>query len=348
LVLVAAQVLTNGDFELNITDGWDTFDEQPGLGRAWDSSGVPAGTGGAAKFSTLGKRTKDVGGLSQLTPSITAGSTVTLSFYWKKDWAVAAPSPHRLYVEVIKPDLVTSVTLWEDAVVTQGGSWTAESPAIPAGTFDQTGVYEFRLGADYQNGNDNNAETHGWFDEVVLDVTGTANNPPTASAGDLTDQDDPQYAGVQYQVTAVYSDLDGAADLADLYLRLDHDTATQRHRRLGRPLPDRHADLYQDRGLSHRRRHHRHLDLHAGLGLDGVDPDRVRGPGHRRSGGGLGLGQHQHRHSLRERSGLLGHAVRDGRGQRSRRLWQRLGAGDRVAHLERTDRGLRGAGSVAG
>ena len=64
------------------------------------------------------------------------------------------------------------------------------------------------------------------FTTTDRNATGAANNDPTASAGDITGQDDPQYAGVQYQVTAIYSDADGATDLADLYLRLDHDTAT--------------------------------------------------------------------------------------------------------------------------
>jgi hypothetical protein len=52
------------------------------------------------------------------------------------------------------------------------------------------------------------------------------NATPVASASNITGADDPVYAGVEYSLTAVYSDGDGYADLADVYLKIDHDTAT--------------------------------------------------------------------------------------------------------------------------
>jgi len=59
--------------------------------------------------------------------------------------------------------------------------------------------------------------------EVTATTQAGANNTPTATAAEITGADDPLLAGVQYQITTVHSDADGASQLADLHLAIDRD-----------------------------------------------------------------------------------------------------------------------------
>ncbi len=118
-------------------------------------------------------------------------------------------------VQIFTQDVITSVDQLKTAAFTIPGACAADGSNM--------GV---RIQLGRSGGNPSN-RNFACIEAVDWDVThGAGNSPPTASAADLTGQDDPWYAGVQYHVTAVYSDPDGAADLADLHLRLDHDAAT--------------------------------------------------------------------------------------------------------------------------
>lgn len=63
---------------------------------------------------------------------------------------------------------------------------------------------------------------------TLSDVTMThqMNNAPVATSSLITGADDPIYAGTEYALTATYTDTDGYANLSKMYLKLDHDSAT--------------------------------------------------------------------------------------------------------------------------
>lgn len=208
--LLGAQALTNGTFQTNL-NGWTNYGPTNNT-RVWDAAGQA--NGGALRIEALGRKTGGDNGVQQ-TVNVTAGATVTLSFYWKKDWAVAAPNPHTLYVDILKPNALT-VRLWEDTNVIQGGAWTFVTLDVTA-SFDLTGAYDLMLGADYKNGNDNAAATYGWFDEVILDVV-AGNAAPTATVTNPANGSNIGGPG-PYSVTGTASDSDGTVTAVDVEIQ---------------------------------------------------------------------------------------------------------------------------------
>lgn len=207
-ISLAAQVLTNGDFTSDLS-GW-TLSFTKGSAAHDGSTGQPAGS---ATLPGIGRNAKVTGYLYQDTPSITAGSTVVLTFDYKKDWATTAPSSHTMYIEILKPDGTTTFRPWEHTAAVQGGAWTPIDTGNIGASFDQTGVYQIRLGANFQGGNNDSAEVHGWFDEVVLDVASPAGNDTVDTTGSTAVEVGPVDAGTS-AVEMLYFDVaaDGLGD----------------------------------------------------------------------------------------------------------------------------------------
>ena len=151
LVVLAADVITNGSFDSNITTGWNDLSNST---FSWDGAdGQPAN--GSLFIESVDKNGTATGYLHQ-TVAVDSTDVVTMSFYWKKAYVAAAPVTHTLFVEIQKP-LGQVVSLWSNSVATLAGPWTLQDLGDLSSTFDQTGSYQIRLGADFLNGNNKNS-----------------------------------------------------------------------------------------------------------------------------------------------------------------------------------------------
>lgn len=186
----SAQVLTNGTFQTN-TLGWSTTIVSGTPTFTWDATG--AANGGSAKItSQTAKNGNFNGSYSQAAPtSILAGSTVLLSFSYKKNWVTQAPAAGFQNVAVViqRPDATTS-TVWSNATITQMASFTDVAPFDVSATFTQDGTYTIQLQSSGRTGNATGSYVEAWFDEVVLDVsapgaTTTLGNGIAGTTGDV-------------------------------------------------------------------------------------------------------------------------------------------------------------------
>lgn len=199
----AAETLTNGSF----TGGTTSWTLSV---ASYDSTTYQAGPGSVTTVTVVG-RNKNATGTATHDSAIStnASDTVTLSFYWKKDYVVAEPDISTISVQIQTSggDWSTPTTLWTDTTfgVTD---WTYVSQDV-SGSFDN-GNYDFRLFMDLSNPNTKNAQTLAWFDTVGLDVVAGAvasvtiedgvveyGVVPTSGTKDTlaTDLNDKQHAG---------------------------------------------------------------------------------------------------------------------------------------------------------
>ena len=96
---------------------------------------------------------------------IPADAIVTLNFSWRKSYANVLPAKQNMYVKIKHPN-TSIITLWENNIQTWD-TWTDENIDVSQ-YFTETGIYEVRLGCDLTNGNNADAQTMCWFDEVIL------------------------------------------------------------------------------------------------------------------------------------------------------------------------------------
>ena len=227
---VATDVITEGDMEDPGTPNWphtDLVGTNSSNENATDQ--VSTGTYSLRGTSATGRKV-DVGWYNSqaIGTTIEDTDTVLLSLWWGARFNVSSQTASGdLFVDVkLSGDSWSqAINLWTVSITPSTSFQSAaETDVDVSSQFTVPGAtYDFRLRFEGSTGNDNAANIEIWWDDVVLDVTAGANTTPTASAGDISGQDDPQYAGVQYQVTAVYSDADGSTDLASLFLALDRD-----------------------------------------------------------------------------------------------------------------------------
>ena len=169
--------IANGSFENN-TDSWSFTVVDGSPTDSWDSNGYA--NGGCAKISSEVGRNKNGEGYWEQTISETIedGSTVKLSYAWKKGYAAKEPSQQDIYVTIVKPDATTADIDSRLGAPDAYDTWYPVSDEDVSAAFDQTGTYKIRLRYDYKNGNDASAQSFAWFDEVELVVTTSAPQDP--------------------------------------------------------------------------------------------------------------------------------------------------------------------------
>ncbi len=208
-LLLAAQALTNGDFEAGL-NSWSLP-----AGNLTASAIAPgaAATAGAAQLETLDKK-KGKGGLTQQILGVAAGSTVSLSFYYYSTTSGAATQ--NMSVGLVKPDLLPATVLWSSPA-TPAGSWTfVDLGDISAEFAAQNGTYELQLLVDLQ-GASNGDYVRGFYDEVVLDIGG-GNAPPTVTVVNPANGSNVGGPG-PYSVTGTASDSDGSVTQVRLQIQ---------------------------------------------------------------------------------------------------------------------------------
>jgi len=169
----STDVITNGSF-VSGTINWSFVAVAGSPTGSWDSAGYA--NGGCAKISSEVGRLKDGEGYwgQTISATIEAGSTVKLSYAWKKGYVAKAPGQQDIYITIVKPDVTTVDIDSKLGKPAAYGTWYTVSEKDVSASFDQTGTYQIRLRYDYKTGTNASAQALAWFDEVKLVVT-----PPT-------------------------------------------------------------------------------------------------------------------------------------------------------------------------
>jgi parallel beta-helix repeat protein len=166
---VSTDAITNGSFVSN-TNNWAFSIVSGSPTGSWDSAGYA--NGGCAKISSEVGRSKVGQGYwgQAISTTVYTGSTVKLSYAWKKGYARVAPSQQNIYITIVKPD---ASTVDIDSQLGSPGAydtWYTVSEKDVSSFFDQTGTYQIRLRYDYKTGSNSSAQAIVWFDEVKLTV----------------------------------------------------------------------------------------------------------------------------------------------------------------------------------
>jgi hypothetical protein len=123
----------------------------------------------------------------------------------------------------------TVVRLWSHTSADNSNVWSLPVIQDISADINENGVYEFRFGADFRNGNDNSAQTFAWFDEISVDVTaGVDTTPPTGVA--ITDPTEGQRISGGYTISANATDETGM-DRVEFYYDGTNLIGTERGRR---------------------------------------------------------------------------------------------------------------------
>jgi hypothetical protein len=131
----------------------------------------------------------------------------------------------------VKVDLeysdTTTVNIADSGELTDNASWLNTTGGGTQSLPFTTGkvVSKVIITMQAASGNNNGAVADLYADDIVIGFT-PPNATPVASQADITGADNPVYPGISYSITAKYSDADGATDLADMFLQLNHDSAT--------------------------------------------------------------------------------------------------------------------------
>jgi hypothetical protein len=105
-----------------------------------------------------------------ISTTIEAGSTVKLSYAWKKGYVARAPAQQDICITIVKPDATTVDIDSQLRAPEAYDTWYTVSEKDVSAFFDQTGTYEIRLRYDYRTGPNASAQAFAWFDEVKLFV----------------------------------------------------------------------------------------------------------------------------------------------------------------------------------
>lgn len=233
----------DADFDIQITDDdtgiWtQTTGSSLGLATSADAStdvsdihtvditGIPSG-GSDVSNVTCEIRVdadipEDITGLSAGSPTV---SSVTLSWnpYDAGDAGAIDDSgfkTYRVYYSQTAP-VTTGDPVWDfndDPALLSSLASTTVITGLDPGT-----TYYFRIVGLDQAENPGDIDTATETNSATIPAVGSW---PAASASDIVGANDTVYPGIRNHVTAYYSDSDGSSDLADLFLRLDHDSAT--------------------------------------------------------------------------------------------------------------------------
>jgi hypothetical protein len=221
-----AEMVTDGNFPdvsnwtLTVTvngSGSATCTEDTLTDNTGDSSS-------SVKLSESGKKNASTCTVVQtVSPAIASGTVVNTATLYKK-----LTTSHEITGDSITIDLDYALGGIETVLSTgeltdTSGSFT-QSTNSPEVTLTDD-VNQITITMNTQSGNNNGATADLWIDDVSITYT-PSNATPVASQADITGADDPVYPGISYSITAKYSDADGATDLVDMFLQLNHDTAT--------------------------------------------------------------------------------------------------------------------------
>ncbi|UCG69259.1 MAG: hypothetical protein JSV09_16020 [Thermoplasmata archaeon] len=164
----------NGEFHGNI-EGWERniiMGDKGGRSSYDGGANAPKGTGGSmvGSASNLFGPVEFMEYRSQIMSSQIADTDlVLLSFWWKKYYSALGVDEQTIYIEIKKPSGTTAMIWWESSVLDDNTWYYFENDV--SFFFDEIGIYEIRLGWHFFG--HNAAQISAWFDEVVLNVTGT-------------------------------------------------------------------------------------------------------------------------------------------------------------------------------
>jgi len=194
--VAAGNVVTNGSFNGDY-NGW-TLSAGATVSVAYDPSGysgtingIPS-AGGSVTLSTPVGRNETATGYLYQTVDITApGSTVMLYFAWREGYAATTPATVDVSVVIKRLSDSQTTTAWSESVAPGSQStWSVEGEGSGVGSpsvidlssfMSQTGQYEIQLTVNLKNGNNKNAQTFVWFDEIQLDVSSNDTTPPVVT-----------------------------------------------------------------------------------------------------------------------------------------------------------------------
>jgi len=163
-------VIINGSF-ISGTDGWEFIKKSGKPTGSWDPLGYA--NGGAAKISSEIGKNKSGNGYWQQTiaTTIQAGSTIKLSYAWKKSYQVVEPTIQNIYITLVKPNGEIVNIDEQLGKPTAYNVWFTVINKDVSTHFNITGIYKIRLRFVYKTGNNSRAQAFAWFDEVKLLVT---------------------------------------------------------------------------------------------------------------------------------------------------------------------------------
>jgi hypothetical protein len=109
-----------------------------------------------------------------LAASIPAGTAVTMTMAYKKNYLVGVPNSHAFEVQLVYSTGATVTPAgWGNAAASIANAWVMLTPAaftVPAGRT----VTAVRIYFDIRNRNVNGSQTLVWFDELTLTIPGGA------------------------------------------------------------------------------------------------------------------------------------------------------------------------------
>lgn len=185
----AADVITNGNFSSGTT-GWTHVDITGATTVSADATyGNPSPS--LKNLTGIGKKTPFVWyDYQNISTPINSTDTVFLSLWWQKiSFVSIAQDWTNIEVRIVKPSSAEA-TIWTEtsAPAAPGTPLTGTVSQFNASSFfDEDGLYEIRLYADVQTGNNNDGQIQINWDNVVLDVrVPVANDPPVVT--DIPDQ----------------------------------------------------------------------------------------------------------------------------------------------------------------
>ena len=182
-------------------NAWNVVGDNANGGYSHDTRTYFAGGGSLTGQSAAGDGISWFGEAMNLsTLPIESGLPVFLNLSIRKGSRVRSPVYHNMTVALIKPSGALFY-IWEDSSLTEN-TWLSSSTDVSS-FFDETGVYQVRLGCDMINGAHKNALTQCWFDEVTLDVrTITDNTPPTINLNNPINNELFTYANITFNCSA--------------------------------------------------------------------------------------------------------------------------------------------------
>ena len=164
----ATNVLTNPSFTTN-ANGWT-------LSVATYSSTIYQDSAGSVSTQTVAGRKKTaIGTATQTTPSIPAGSTVYLTLYWSKQCVTLQCTTNTIEARI------GGTTVWSETTNPAAGArtaWASSTTINVSSYFTTTQTYSFEIYFNQRNGNNKNAQSLAWVDNVNLDVI-----PPNITVG---------------------------------------------------------------------------------------------------------------------------------------------------------------------
>jgi VCBS repeat-containing protein len=182
-----SDIIENGSFASDPI-GWYFSVEGKGQPTGtWTASGYTNG-GAVCIESEIGARKRGTGYWEQtLAQEIAAGSTVTLSYAWRKGYSSGPPSQQNLSIVLVKPSGAEETLDSQDGAPGAYDTWYTVADKAVSHAFDETGIYTIRLRYQHKTGTLKSCQAFAWFDEVTLLVgqpeADWVDRSPTPNAG---------------------------------------------------------------------------------------------------------------------------------------------------------------------